>query len=90
MSAKQKLKLPKKLLMHTEWQKKLLPEFFTPEELVTCSCVPSKRPIADMEKMDLLLSIYTFIDISNMYIKMFYSLHCIYPLYDTYISLQVK
>jgi len=40
--------------------RKLLPEFFTPEELVTCSCVPPKpgkteRPRADTGKMDLLL-----------------------------------
>ena len=88
--SKAKVKIAQKAPDAYRMARKLLPEFFTPEELVTCSCVPSKRPIADMEKMDLLLSMYTFIDISNMYIKMFYSLHCIYPLYDTYISLQVK
>ena len=43
--------------------RKLLPEFFTPAELSTNTCVPTKpgkarRPLADQEKLDLLLGTY--------------------------------
>ena len=43
--------------------RKLLPEFFTPAELPTNTCLPTKlgkarRPLADQEKLDLLLGTY--------------------------------
>lgn len=43
--------------------RKLLPEFFTPEELCTCTCVPpkpgkSKCSQADPQKLGLLLGMY--------------------------------
>lgn len=45
--------------------RKLLPEFFIPEELRTCTCVPpkpgkTKRPQADTQKLGLLLGMYTY------------------------------
>ena len=46
--------------------RKLLPEFFTPEELRTCTCVPPKpgklkRSQADPQKLGLLLGMYIYI-----------------------------
>jgi len=58
--SKEKVKIAQKAPDAYRMARKLLPEFFTPEELVTCSCVPPKpgkteRPRADTGKMDLLL-----------------------------------
>lgn len=66
--------------------RKLLPEFFTPEELVNSSCVPPKpgkteSSRADMGKMDLLLGMYR-IGLYVICTPRYFILHCVYPLYD--------
>ena len=83
-----KLKVAKKQPTAYKMGRKLLPEFFEPKELSTCSSVPPKpgklaRPQADKHKLDLLLGIVLYVHMLIIY----YIATCVYvPQYKIFFT----